>query len=96
VFDAILNRAPTARHDHASRSTLVSTIALDTFSPEGTTPHMALETDDIEADVARLKEAGVQVLMDLRDSKVCKMAIIKDSEGNGLMLHQIAPDRAKS
>ena len=72
------------------------TIGLDTFSPEGTPPYMALETDDIEAEVARLKQAGVEVLLDVQDNKVCKMAIIKDSEGNGLMLHQIAPERAKS
>ena len=71
------------------------TIALDTFSPDGTPPYMALETDDIEAEVARLKQAGVDVLMDVRDNKVCKMAMIKDSEGNGVMLHQIAPERAK-
>ena len=71
------------------------TIALDTFSPEGTPPYMALETDDIESEVSRLKEAGVEVLLDVQDNKVCKMAIIKDSEGNNLMLHQIAPDRAK-
>ena len=71
------------------------TIGLDSFSPEGTPPYMALETDDIEAEVARLKQAGVEVLMDVRDNKVCKMAIIKDSEGNGVMLHQIAPERAK-
>jgi len=72
------------------------TIALDAFSPDGTPPYLALETDDIEAELARLKEAGVEVLMEVRDNKVCKMAIIKDSEGNGLMLHQIAPERAKS
>ena len=70
-------------------------IALDTFSPEGTPPYLALETDDIEAELARLKENGVEVVMDIQDNKVCKMAIIKDSEGNGLMLHQIAPERAK-
>jgi predicted enzyme related to lactoylglutathione lyase len=72
------------------------TIGLDSFSPDGTPPYLALETDDIEAEVARLKQAGVEVLMDVRDNKVCKMAIIKDSEGNGLMLHQISPERAKS
>jgi len=70
-------------------------IALDTFSPEGTPPYLALETDDIEAEVARLRQAGAEVVMDVRDNKVCKMAIVKDSEGNGLMLHQIAPERAK-
>jgi len=72
------------------------TIALDSFSPDGTPPYMALETDNIEAELNRLKKAGVEVLMDIQDNKVCKMAIIKDSEGNGLMLHQIAPERAKS
>lgn len=70
-------------------------IALDTFSPEGTPPYLALETDDIDAEVARLKEAGVEIVLDVTDNKVCKMAIVKDSEGNGLMLHQIAPERAK-
>jgi predicted enzyme related to lactoylglutathione lyase len=70
-------------------------IGLDTFSPEGTPVYLALETDDIEAEVARLKENGVEMLMDVRDNKVCKMAIVKDSEGNGLMLHQMAPDRVK-
>lgn len=70
------------------------TIALDTFSPEGTAPYMSLETDNIENEVARLKEAGVTVLMDVMDNKVCKMALIQDSEGNNLMLHEIAPDRA--
>ena len=69
-------------------------IALEMFSPDGTPPYLALETDDIEAEVARLKQAGVQVLRDVQDNKVCKMAIIKDSEGNSLMLHQIAPERA--
>ena len=71
------------------------TIALDTFSPEGTPPYMSLETDNIEAEVERLKAAGVDVLMDVRDNKVCKMAIIKDPEGNGIMLHQMSPERAK-
>ena len=68
----------------------------DTFSPEGTPPYLALETDDIVAEVARLKAAGVEVVMDVQDNKVCKMAIVKDSEGNRLMLHQIAPERANS
>lgn len=71
------------------------TIALDTFSPEGTPPYLSLETDDIVAEVARLKEAGVEIVMDLQDNKVCKMAIIKDPSGNNIMLHEIAPDRAK-
>ena len=70
-------------------------IALEMFSPEGNPPYMALETDDIEAEVARLKEAGVQVVLDTQDNKVCKMAIVQDGVGNNVMLHEIAPERAK-
>jgi predicted enzyme related to lactoylglutathione lyase len=68
-------------------------IGLDTVSPEGTTPYLALESDDIEAEVERLKKQGVKIVMDVRDNKVCKMAIIEDSEGNKLMLHEMAPER---
>jgi predicted enzyme related to lactoylglutathione lyase len=70
------------------------TVACDNFSPGGSGPYLALETDDIEAEVARLKEAGVEIRMDVTDNKVCKMAIIKDPNGHPVMLHQIAPERA--
>ncbi len=70
-------------------------IGLETFSPDGSPPYMALETDDIAAEVERLRKLGVKVLMDVMDNKVCKMAIVEDSEGHKLMLHEIAPERAK-
>jgi len=70
------------------------TIAIESFSPEGSPPTLALETDDIEAEVARLKEAGVEFHGDIMDNKVCKMAFAIDPSGNTVMLHQIAPDRA--
>jgi catechol 2,3-dioxygenase-like lactoylglutathione lyase family enzyme len=79
------------------------TIALDTFSPKES-PHpasyLALETDDIVAEVARLKAAGVSVIKDVwvnddgAGTEVCKMAIILDPDGNTVILHQIAPHRA--
>ena len=68
-------------------------IALDRFSPDGTAPYLALETDDIEAEVARLREHDVNVVLDVTDNRVCKMAIVEDTEDNKLMLHQMAPDR---
>lgn len=77
-------------------------IALDTFTPknvESPSVYMALETDDIEAEVARLKERGVQVVMDVWSNEhegklVCKMAVILDPDGNPLMLHEMADWRA--
>ena len=70
------------------------TVAIEQLSPEGSSPTLALETDDIEAEVARLKEAGVRFQGEVMDNKVCKMAFAFDPSGNMVMLHQIAPDRA--
>ncbi len=70
------------------------TIAIETHSPEGSPPTLALETDDIEAEVARLKAAGVPFHGEILDNKVCKMAFASDPSGNMVMLHEIAPDRA--
>ncbi|MGH7563812.1 MAG: VOC family protein [Gemmatimonadota bacterium] len=75
------------------------TIALDTYSPEvidSPTPYLALETDDIEAEVARLREAGVPVVRDIwanqdaDEQEICRMAIVLDPEGNPVVLHQTA------
>ncbi|MBL4848757.1 MAG: VOC family protein [Planctomycetes bacterium] len=69
-------------------------IAIDGFSPAGSRAYLALETDDIEAEIARLKEAGVPIHKDIWDNEVCKMALIEDPEGNLLMIHQISAERA--
>ena len=70
------------------------TIAIEQFSPEGTPPTLALETDDIEAEVARLQAAGVSFHGEIMDNKVCKMAFTRLPSGHPIMLHQIAPERA--
>ncbi len=70
------------------------TIAVEQMSPEGTPPSLALETDDIDAEVARLKAAGVTFQQpDIMDSGVCKMAFVTDPSGNALIIHQMNPDR---
>ena len=50
---------------------------------------IAFEVEDLNALVKQLKSAGVQFKMDLFSTPVCQMAIILDSEGNALTLHQI-------
>lgn len=69
------------------------TIAIDGFAPDDSQVYLALETDDIEAEVARLKAAGVPIQKDVWDNQVCKMALISDPEAQVVMLHQVAPDR---
>jgi predicted enzyme related to lactoylglutathione lyase len=50
---------------------------------------VAFEVEDLDALVARLKAAGVQFKADDIKSPVCRMAIILDSEGNSIILHQL-------
>jgi predicted enzyme related to lactoylglutathione lyase len=50
---------------------------------------IALEVDDLDALIARLKEAGVTFKADMIHSPVCRMAIMLDSEGNSIILHEL-------
>ena len=60
------------------------TIALEQFSEAGSPPALALETDDIEAEVARLKAAGVKFGGEILDAKTCKSNL-------DLFVHGIVP-----
>jgi predicted enzyme related to lactoylglutathione lyase len=50
---------------------------------------IAFEVDDLDALIARLKGAGVQFKADMIHSPVCRMAVALDSEGNGIILHEL-------
>ena len=62
---------------------------------EGVTPSanaggsIAFEVEDLNALVTTLKSQGVQFKMDVFHSPVCRMAVIIDSEGNAVTLHQL-------
>jgi predicted enzyme related to lactoylglutathione lyase len=78
-------------------------IALDPYTAkmnESAGVYMALETDDIEAEVARVKESGATIVKDTwtnehDDQEICKMALVLDPDGNLMMLHQMAAWRAE-
>lgn len=50
---------------------------------------VALEVDDLDALCARLKAEGVRFKAENIASPVCRMAVILDSEGNSIVLHQL-------
>lgn len=50
---------------------------------------VALEVDDLDAEIARLKAAGAQFKADMIHSPVCRMSILLDSEGNSIILHEL-------
>jgi predicted enzyme related to lactoylglutathione lyase len=55
-------------------------------SPDGTC--VAFEVDDLDAEVARLKNRGAKFAMAITDTPVCRFAIICDPDGNKIMLHK--------
>ncbi|MEZ4266863.1 MAG: VOC family protein [Myxococcota bacterium] len=50
---------------------------------------VAFEVDDLDALNATLKSQGVTYAQDMIHSPVCRMSVIVDSEGNGLLLHEL-------
>ena len=50
---------------------------------------VALEVDDLDPTIARLKAEGVRFKADMIHSPVCRMAVILDSEGNSIILHEL-------
>lgn len=50
---------------------------------------IAFEVENLEKLVDRLKSEGVKFKLDTFTSPVCKMAVIIDSEGNAVILHQL-------
>lgn len=50
---------------------------------------IALEVEDLKAAISQLKAKGVTFQSGIIPSPVCRMAIIEDSEGNTITLHQL-------
>lgn len=50
---------------------------------------IAFEVDDLDQLTAGLKASGVKFKLDIFPSPVCRMAVIMDSEGNAVTLHQL-------
>ena len=50
---------------------------------------IAFEVENLDALVSQLKQEGVQFKLDIFASPVCRMAVILDSEGNAVTLHQL-------
>ena len=57
---------------------------------------IAFEVDDLPAVIADLKSKGVAFAVEGIESPVCRMAIVKDPDGNAIILHKLktAEERA--
>lgn len=54
--------------------------------PEGGT--VAFEVDDFDKAIAELKAVSTPFAMQALDSGVCNMAVVKDPDGNNVMIHK--------
>jgi predicted enzyme related to lactoylglutathione lyase len=50
---------------------------------------VAFEVDDLDATLADLEAKGVSIKMRMIESPVCRMSVVVDPEGNGLLLHEL-------
>ena len=57
---------------------------------------IAFEVDDLPATIADMKAKGVEFAVEGIESPVCRMAIVKDPDGNAIILHKLktAEERA--
>lgn len=59
----------------------------DQWKPSSSGTMAAFEVTDLDAEIARLKAAGVTFDMEKIESPVCFMAIVADPDGNKVCLH---------
>ena len=71
--------------------TLAITTMAESLKPGSPGGWVALEVDDLDVWVTRMKADGVPIIRDTFESPVCRMAVITDPDGNGIMLHQCKP-----
>ncbi|HTA28881.1 MAG TPA: VOC family protein [Candidatus Cybelea sp.] len=60
---------------------------------EGNTPGaqgagIGFEVDDLDQTLADLKKANVKFLVEVFSTPVCRMAVIADPDGNGIVIHK--------
>ena len=58
---------------------------------------IAFEVDDLPAALTKLKDKGVTIAVEGIESPVCRMAVVKDPDGNAIILHKLktAEERAQ-
>lgn len=60
----------------------------EVWKPSSDGTCIALEVDDPDAEVARLKSNGVRVHREVMDAPLCRFAIVNDPDGNPILLHK--------
>lgn len=69
----------------------ITTLAKGVSPNENAGGSVGFEVEDLDRLLSGLKAKGVRVKLEPFSTPVCRIAVIVDSEGNALTLHQILP-----
>ena len=74
-------------YDVAGQTFAISDMMTDN-KPGAQGAGVGFEVDDLDETIAQLKKANVKFLMDVFQTPVCRMAVIADPDGNGIVIHK--------
>jgi len=67
----------------------------DTWTPSDQGTGAALEVEDFDEAISRLKDRQVRFTAEPFETPCCHMAVIQDPDGNKLMIHKLKPENEK-
>ena len=67
----------------------------DTWTPSDQGTGAALEVEDFDEAIRRLKDRHVRFAAEPFETPCCHMAVIQDPDGNKLMIHNLKPENEK-
>ena len=69
----------------------ITTAAEGLWTPSDQGTCAALEVEDFDAAINKLKVAAVQFAVEPMETPVCHLAIVQDPDGNKLCIHKLKP-----
>ena len=67
----------------------------DTWRPSDQGTGAALEVEDFDDAIIRLKDRHVPFVAEPFETPCCHMAVVQDPDGNKLMIHKLKPENEK-
>lgn len=67
----------------------------DTWTPSDQGTGSALEVEDFDEAIKRLKDRQVRFAAEPFETPCCHMAVVQDPDGNKFMIHKLKPDNEK-
>lgn len=80
-----------AEYDIGAGCLALITGAGDKWPPHPAGTAAALEVDDFDGYVKKMRDAGVKVVWDTQETPMCRMIVVADPDGNWLVIHKRKP-----